>query len=106
MTKFFILLFFALTSSYSIADQYINGYHRKDGTYVNGHFRKNSNSTNIDNYSTKYNLNYYTGELGSTPPDYSFEASKLRSDKQIISGPKGGQYYINKHGNKNYVPKR
>ena len=38
---------------------------RKDGTYVAPHQRWTPNSTKLDNFSTKGNVNPYTGEKGS-----------------------------------------
>ncbi|MEW6469698.1 MAG: hypothetical protein AB1458_12275 [Bacteroidota bacterium] len=48
---------------------YVNGYYRKDGTYVQGHYKTTSNSTNRDNFSTKGNINPYTGKPGWIQPD-------------------------------------
>lgn len=66
MKKILVLLFlmFALASSASFADVYVNGYTRQDGTYVQPHYRSNPNSTVEDNYSTYPNVNPYTGEQG------------------------------------------
>jgi hypothetical protein len=41
------------------------------GTYVPGHYRTAPNSTNRDNFSTKPNINPYTGEPGWIKPDNS-----------------------------------
>ncbi len=46
------------------ADQYVKGYTRSNGTYVEGYHRTSPNSTTSDNYSTKGNVNPYTGEKG------------------------------------------
>ena len=35
-----------------LADTYVNGYYRKDGTYVNGHYRSNADGNRYNNYST------------------------------------------------------
>lgn len=47
----------------------VKGYFRKDGTYVNAHYRTAPNSTNRDNFSTKGNVNPYTGKRGWITPD-------------------------------------
>lgn len=52
------------------AGQYVRGYHRSDGTYVNGYHRSSPNSTQYDNYSTKGNVNPYTGEKGYKTPKW------------------------------------
>jgi hypothetical protein len=55
----------AAVSAPALADQYVNGYTRSDGTYVAPHFRSSPNNVQYDNYSTKGNTNIYTGERGS-----------------------------------------
>ncbi len=64
-----IYLAFALISFTAYADNYVNGYQRKDGTYVQGHYKTESNNTRNDNYSTQGNLNPYTGSHGTKPRD-------------------------------------
>lgn len=61
----------ALTVTAAFADEYVNGYMRQDGTYVQPHFRSDSNSTKIDNYSSKGNTNPYTGERGAQRNEYN-----------------------------------
>ena len=63
--KLFFLLLLLVISTPVIADEYINGYTRHDGTYVQGYYRSEPNSTVTDNYSYKGNSNPYTGETGS-----------------------------------------
>lgn len=86
--------------------RYQSGYTRSNGTYVESHYKTNNNSTNWDNFSTKDNYNPYNGSTGSRAKDYSNDAYKYGCGQQIQTGSKGGQYYINKNGNKTYVPKR
>lgn len=50
---------------------HVNGYTRKDGTYVAPHERTAPNSTKNDNWSTKGNVNPYTGKAGTKPVDSS-----------------------------------
>jgi endonuclease YncB( thermonuclease family) len=52
----------------STGSQYVNGYTRKDGTYVRGYNRTTRNSTTLDNYSTKGNVNPFTGKRGTKRP--------------------------------------
>jgi hypothetical protein len=87
-------------------DVWINGYIRKDGSYVDGHYRQRPNSKNSDNYSTQGNTNPYTGKAGTRAQDYSPEAYNYGAGKDILTGPRGGQYYHNNSGRKVYVPKR
>ncbi len=88
------------------ADEYVDGYVRKDGTYVAPHHRSSPNSTNRDNYSTEKNQNPYTGSSGSRAQDYSPGASNYGAGRSIHTGPRGGQFYHNDSGKKVYVPKR
>jgi lipopolysaccharide export LptBFGC system permease protein LptF len=101
-----ILSFFIITSiAYSQTTTYVNAYTRSDGTYVPGHYKTTSDNTNTNNYSTQGNTNTYTGVSGTKPKDYSVESYNYSSNKNIQTGPNGGQYYINSNGNKTYVPK-
>lgn len=43
----------------------VNGYYRSDGTYVAPYHRTAPNNTISDNYSTKGNINPYTGQPGT-----------------------------------------
>lgn len=49
----------------------VRGYTRSDGTYVPPHIQTNPNSTRNDNWSTKGNVNPYTGREGTKDPDAS-----------------------------------
>ena len=49
-------------------EKYVSGYYKKDGTYVSGYNRSSANSTKIDNYSTRGNVNPYTGSKGYKSP--------------------------------------
>lgn len=46
-----------------------DGYIRKDGTYVPPHTSTAPNSTKSDNWSTKGNVNPYTGKAGTKNGD-------------------------------------
>lgn len=62
------IVILALASAFSvsaIADQYVSGYIKQDGTYVAPYVRSSPNNVQYDNYSTKGNINPYTGERGS-----------------------------------------
>lgn len=61
-----IVLFF--TSIAFAKDIHVRGHTRKDGTYVKPHIRSSPNRFKEDNYSTKGNINPYTGEKGSVDP--------------------------------------
>lgn len=52
----------------SMAQVHVNGYTKKDGTYVVPHMRSSPNQTKLDNYSTRGNVNPYTGNQGTVDP--------------------------------------
>jgi hypothetical protein len=52
----------SFTSSHSV-----RGYVRSNGTYVAPHHATNPNGTRTDNWSTKGNINPYTGKAGTKP---------------------------------------
>ena len=75
--KSIIGLCFLLLSTSAIADTYVNGYVKRDGTYVQPHYRSDSNQYRYDNYSSHGNSNPYTSQQGyqrnefTTPPAYN-----------------------------------
>lgn len=118
-----VLTVFAQVNPNSV---YVQGHYRSDGTYVQGHYKTVSNNTNRDNYTTKPNVNPYTGVKGTIEPDnrgvsyntgtlksvgsstnYNISAPVYRSapSTTTYTGPKGGSYYINSNGNKTYIKK-
>ena len=54
-----------------LADQYVQGYFRSDGTYIAPHYQTAPNNTKLDNYSTRGNVNPYTGQPGYKSPYYT-----------------------------------
>lgn len=67
--KLGLITFFILAlSTNAIADTYVRGHTRSDGTYVQGHYRSSPNATKLDNYSTQGNTNPYTGQQGTVDP--------------------------------------
>jgi hypothetical protein len=57
------------------ADHAVKGYVKKDGTYVAPTVATNPNTTKVDNYSSKGNVNPVTGKEGTVDP-YKIEAPK------------------------------
>lgn len=56
-------------SPHSSGEHYTSGYFRSNGTYVSGYHATNPNSTHNDNFSTRGNINPYTGQPGTKPRD-------------------------------------
>jgi len=52
----------------AFAQQYVNGYERSNGTYVQGYYRSQPDGTVLNNYSTRGNVNPYTGQQGTVNP--------------------------------------
>lgn len=119
MKKILVLFSFLIGIAFTSEAQYYNnynttnnqvryqkGYYKSNGTYVKPHYKTVKNNTNRDNFSTRGNHNPYTGKKGTRAKDYSSGAYNYGQGKTIYTGPRGGQYYINKNGNKTYVPKQ
>jgi hypothetical protein len=64
------------------SDHYVSGYTRANGTYVAPHEQTNPNNTRDDNYSTRGNVNPYTGQAGTKP----------RDEDRSTSSPYGSSY--------------
>lgn len=60
----------------AFSQTYVKGYTRRDGTYVAPHYRSSPNRSTLDNYSTRGNINPFTGKVGTvrpyTPPSYGY----------------------------------
>jgi hypothetical protein len=69
------LLAILLTFGVAYAGDNVKGYVKKDGTYVAPHIKSSPNDTKFDNYSTKGNVNPYTGKAGTVDP-YKIEAPR------------------------------
>lgn len=49
----------------AMADVYVNGYYRSNGTYVAPYYRSDPDGNVGNNWSTYGNINPYTGERGT-----------------------------------------
>ncbi len=89
-----------------LAQVWVNGYYRKDGTYVQGYYSSSPNSTPYDNWSTQGNVNPYTGQPGTINPNGSTNNNGVMGNYSIGSGsiyaPPAAtpptQYYYNSSG--------
>lgn len=59
----------AVSTSRSTANHVVHGYTKKDGTVVQSYHATNPDHTRNDNYSTRGNVNPYTGTDGTKPRD-------------------------------------
>jgi hypothetical protein len=46
----------------------VQGYVTQQGTYVQPHYQTNPNTTTLDNYGTRGNINPYNGHIGTRSP--------------------------------------
>ena len=69
---------FAKGRSGSSGAVHVQGYFRQNGTYVQPHYRSAPNGTTLDNYSTKGNINPFTGKLGTS-------VRPLPDDEKIVA---------------------
>lgn len=93
MKKFIIVLAFLFLAAAAHADVYVQGYTRSNGTYVQPHYRSSPNSTTSDNWSTKGNVNPYTGQYGTKSPSYGSSPawSPKSSGLGMTNSPFGGK---------------
>jgi hypothetical protein len=84
-----MLLLFALIGEAAMeAAVSVRGYFRKDGTYVAPHFRSAPDGNFYNNWSTKGNVNPYTGKPGTKSiPPYSSQPS-YSAGSPILSLPR------------------
>jgi hypothetical protein len=74
--KTFLLILLLSISSLALADVHVRGHYRSNGTYVQPHYRSSPNGTTLDNFSTKGNVNPYTGKEGTVnSPIYPYSPS-------------------------------
>jgi len=66
-------------SATASAQVYVHGHTTKNGTYVAPHYRSSPDSSKLNNWSTKGNVNPYTGQAGTKDP-YSSSSSYGRSN--------------------------
>ena len=67
MKKIIFVVFGICMLSCSANAAYTRGYMKKNGTYVSGYHRTSADSTRLNNYSTRGNVNPYTGKKGYKP---------------------------------------
>lgn len=68
MRKIAVLLLMLATAAMAAPDHAVQGYYKKDGTYVAPTVATNPDTTKLNNYSTKGNVNPYTGKEGTKDP--------------------------------------
>ena len=66
-----IVALICLVCSALSADVYVNGYDKANGTFVAPHYRSSPDGSVLNNWSSKGNINPYTGAVG----DRTYSAS-------------------------------
>jgi hypothetical protein len=92
MKKTIFLLVAAVSFPAMAADQYVQGYMKRDGTYVAPHHRTAPDHNPYNNYSTQGNANPYTGKSGSRD---AWDVQRDYSNNSIG----GGNNNLNPYGN-------
>ena len=80
-----VMLLCAVSTAYS-RDTYVRGHTRRDGTHVQPHYRTSPNSTRNDNYSTRGNINPYTGQHGTQHRDYGYRGGRFGVGLTVTEG--------------------
>lgn len=91
MKKLIITLCLFVAGSAALADTYVNGYYRSNGTYVKPHYRTYSDGYTYNNYSYRGNYNPHTGNYGTK----SYSNSYGSSYNYYNPTPNRNRYYYN-----------
>jgi hypothetical protein len=87
LTALVFLLAIAETAG---AQTHVDGYTRRDGTYVAPHYRSSPNNSYNDNWSTRGNVNPYTGREGTRGPTFNDRSPSYNQRNFGTSGEIGG----------------
>jgi hypothetical protein len=71
-------------------DTYVRGYTRRDGTYVRPHMRSAPDGNSYNNWSTKGNVNPYTGQEETRTPTFGISGGGLGTGFGSGFGNSGG----------------
>jgi hypothetical protein len=91
-----------------VGDHRVSGYYRRDGTYVAPHYKTNRDDSFWNNYSSRGNLNPYTGRIGSKVPSsgYSYKAPSYKAPSYKAPSYKVPSYKVPSYKVPSYkVPK-
>lgn len=101
-TRILFIVLMLSVSFCTVAQVYVKGYSRKDGTYVQPHVRSSPDKSVYNNWSTKGNVNPYTGKEGSKDVynNYAVSPPVVYDDKSLSNG---NIALDNKNGFKHFV---
>ncbi|MFM7007721.1 MAG: hypothetical protein ACKO0Z_00045 [Betaproteobacteria bacterium] len=84
MKKFLVVIAgVAGSTALNAQSVYVSPHIRADGTYVQGHWRTAPNNTRTDNWSSRPNVNPWTGQVGRDDP---------YAPRQTYQSPYNGTY--------------
>lgn len=69
----------AMLSTAAVGQVYVHGYTTKNGTYVAPYYRSAPDHSLLNNYSTRGNVNPYTGQAGTRNPYGSYSSPYVRT---------------------------
>jgi hypothetical protein len=100
MKQVILILCLIVFTGSAFADEWVNGYYRKDGTYVQGYYRSSPNNNPYDNYSYPGNTNPYTGKTAPGNPNTYIERYQNRQTPNYNQQQKTPNYeYRNPYQN-------
>ena len=96
-----LCIFLMIAGTSFAGDVYVRGHYRSDGTYVQPHYRTAPDSNPFNNYSSRGNINPYTGKRGYKNPYSSpyYSAPRATSPYSSYSSPSRDSGYRNNYGN-------
>ena len=87
---------FAQGTGSSYSSSFVSGYTKRDGSYTSGHFRSTKDTSSSNNWTTKGNINPFTGSAGTriNPPSLygSSRSSSFGSSLSGSSRSRGSRY--------------
>jgi hypothetical protein len=69
------------------SSHHVRGYTRSNGTYVAPHYQTNADSSRTNNWSSRGNVNPYTGKVGTVDPYRSNTSGSLSSTRPLPTQP-------------------
>lgn len=82
----FILSAAVVAPAFAAGSHSVRGYTRKDGTYVAPHHATNPDSSRSNNWSSRGNVNPYTGKIGTVDP-YKTPSSTYSNPYETTPAP-------------------
>ena len=102
MKKFLSVTALALIAttlfSFAYADEYVNGYTRRDGTVVQPYYRSSPDNSYNNNWSVRPKVNPNTGQMGTRAPTFDDRPPPPNSLGNPTYNPNGDPYGTRRSG--------